>query len=78
MSKFGFLNSYRLFKPDGNKFCLIIPTEKYFRVLGYGQYYKKFDGYYKWSDFEKFKQDHNLRTADEIKVSKLRKMQDHT
>lgn len=80
MSRFGLLNSYRLYKPDGSVFCLIVPGEKdfgIFSLLGCGEHCARIDGAYKWSDFERFKQEHNLRTADEIKVSKLRKLHDH-
>ncbi|MCS4486362.1 hypothetical protein [Staphylococcus americanisciuri] len=70
MSKYGLLNSYRLYKSDGSKFCLVIPTEAYFSVLGYGPYYKKFDGVYKWSEFEVFKKEHDVYTSEELSKQK--------
>ena len=75
-SKYGFLHSYRLYNCLNDMVCLVIPSEDYVRVLGYGPYFKKFDGTYTMKEFDGFKRKHNLSTRDEAIISTFKRLQE--
>lgn len=66
MSEYGLLNRFRLYDSNSYAICCVIPSEYDMSIFGYTNYMRQFNGKYKVREYERFKQEHNLFTEEEL------------
>ncbi|AVQ34399.1 hypothetical protein C7J88_09575 [Staphylococcus muscae] len=70
-SNYGLLARYRLYDKEGYPALLVIPAKEHVRVLGYGPYYKQYDGVYSEKKLKHIKHKSNLYTVEELERFKI-------
>lgn len=65
-SNYGLLARYRLYDRQGRLALLVIPAKEHVHVLGYGSYYKQYNGIYSEKKFKHIKHKRELYTAEEL------------
>lgn len=65
-SNYGLLARYRLYDREGHPALLVIPGKELVNVIGYGLYYKRYDGIYSEKKFKHIKHKSELYTAEEL------------
>ncbi|UXR73314.1 hypothetical protein MUA48_08000 [Staphylococcus sp. IVB6238] len=65
-SNYSSVSSYRLYDREGHPALLVIPGKELVNVIGYGPYYKQYDGIYSEKKFKHIKHKSELYTAEEL------------